>query len=69
MWLLLTEQLLTDLPRELEATFGWDAGWSISIPAVAVGIVVITGWEALTAVRRMRDTGRVEPVGARADGQ
>jgi hypothetical protein len=36
---------------------------------VAVGIVVITGWEAFTAVRRMRDTGRVEPVGARTDGQ
>lgn len=69
VWLLLTEQLLTDLPRELEATFGWDAGWSISLPAVAVGLVAITGWEAVTAVRRMRDTDRVEPVGTRAAGQ
>ncbi|MBM6544610.1 hypothetical protein JNO54_00425 [Janibacter sp. YIM B02568] len=58
VWLLLTERLLTDLPRELDATFGWGTDWSISLPAVAVGIAVISGWEAVTAVRRLRDARR-----------
>ena len=58
VWLLLSDRLLTDLPAEFNATFGWDADWTISIPAVAVGIAVICGWEAVTALRRMRDTTR-----------
>ena len=51
VWLLLSDRLLTDLPAEFNATFGWDADWTISIPAVAVGIAVICGWEAVTALR------------------
>ena len=58
VWLLLSDRLLTDLPSEFNATFGWDADWTISIPAVAVGIAIICGWEAVTALRRMRDTTR-----------
>lgn len=54
VWLLLTDRLLTDLPAEFNATFGWGQDWSISLPAVAVGIAVICGWEAITALRRMR---------------
>lgn len=56
VWLLLTDRLLTDLPEELNATFGWSDDWSISLPAVAVGIAVICGWEAVTALRRLRGT-------------
>lgn len=56
VWLLLTDRLLTDLPAEFNATFGWSDDWSISLPAVAVGIAVICGWEAVTALRRLRGT-------------
>lgn len=56
VWLLLTDRLLTDLPAEFHATFGWSDDWSISLPAVAVGIAVISGWEAVTALRRLRGT-------------
>lgn len=54
VWLVLSEQLLTDLPAQFHETFGWGDDWSISLPAVAVGIAVICGWEAVTALRRMR---------------
>ena len=56
VWLLLTDRLLTDLPEELNATFGWSDDWIISLPAVAVGIAVICGWEAVTALTRLRGT-------------
>ena len=58
VWLLLAGRLLTDLPRELEATFGWEGEWRVSVPAVAVGIILVCGWEAVTALRRMRDARR-----------
>lgn len=54
VYTLLTEQLLTDLPAEFDAVFDTGADWSLSIPAVAVGVAVISGWEAVTALRRMR---------------
>lgn len=60
VWLVLSEQLLTDLPREFGETFGVAADWTLSLPAVAVGIAIICGWEAVTALRRMRDTTRSE---------
>ncbi|MCW4601371.1 permease prefix domain 1-containing protein [Janibacter hoylei] len=56
VWLLLTDRLLTDLPAQFHETFGWSEDWSVLLPAVAVGIVVICGWEAVTALRRMRDS-------------
>ena len=58
VWLLLAGRLLTDLPQELDATFGWGTGWSVPVPAVAVGIALVCGWEAVTALRRMRDARR-----------
>lgn len=58
VWLLLAGRLLTDLPHELEATFGWEGEWRVSVPAVAVGIILVCGWEAVTALRRMRDARR-----------
>lgn len=61
VWLVLSDQLLTDLPQELNAAFGWDADWSISVPAVAIGVVIVFGWEAVTSLRRMRATGDDEP--------
>ena len=56
VWLLLTDRLLTDLPAQFHETFGWSRDWSLSMPAVAVGIAVICGWEAVTALRRLRDS-------------
>lgn len=56
VWLLLDGRLVTDLPREFGTAFGVDADWTLSLPAVAVGIAIICGWEAVTALRRMRDT-------------
>jgi hypothetical protein len=58
VWLLLSEQLLTDLPREFGEAFGVAADWTLSLPAVAVGVVLVCGWEAVTALRRMRDAAR-----------
>ncbi|QBF44986.1 permease prefix domain 1-containing protein [Janibacter limosus] len=58
VWLLLGEQLLTDVPTEAAAALGVGADWTLSLPAVAVGIVLVCGWEAVTAVRRMRDAKR-----------
>lgn len=49
---LLTDQLLTDLPTVLAERFGTDVNWSVSYPAVAVGIVVVCGWDAIASVRR-----------------
>lgn len=56
VWLLLTDRLLTDLPAQFHETFGWSRDWSLSMPAVAVGIAVICGWETVTALRRLRDS-------------
>lgn len=56
VWLLLTDRLLTDLPAQFHETFGWSRDWSLSMPAVAVGIAVICGWEAVTALRRLRNS-------------
>lgn len=58
VWLVLSEQLLTDVPAEFAETFGVAADWTLSLPAVAVGIVMVSGWEVVTALRRMRDATR-----------
>lgn len=58
VWLLLTDRLLTDLPAEFHATFGWSDDWTLSIPAVAVGVALVCGWEAVTALRRLAGARR-----------
>lgn len=61
--LLLGDLLLTDVPAAVEDTFGWPADWTLSVPTVAVGVLVICGWEAVTALRHLRDSRRAgEPV-------
>lgn len=52
--LVLEGRLLTDLPRTLGEQFGWDADWSVSTPAVVLGIVVVCVWDAVTALLRAR---------------
>lgn len=71
VWLLLSDQLLTDLPTVFAERFGTDLDWSVSYPAVAVGIVVICGWDAVASVRRawlVRD-GSARGEGRRASAQ
>lgn len=60
VWLLLDGRLLTDLPAEFAQTFGWGSDWSVSEPAVAIGIVVVCAWDAVQALLRVRRARRAE---------
>ena len=61
VWLLFEGRLLTDLPTEFAQTFGWGSDWSVSEPAVAIGIVVVCAWDAVQALLRVRRARRAEP--------
>lgn len=58
VWLVLHDRLLTDLPVVLEEKFGWDADWSLSMPVVVLGVIVIFGWDAMASVLRVRRGAR-----------
>lgn len=58
VWLTLSDRLLADIPAALEDAFGLAADWSVPLPAVAAGLAIISAWEALTALRRLRDGRR-----------
>lgn len=60
VWLLLEGRLLTDLPTEFAQTFGWGSDWSVSEPAVAIGIIVVCAWDAVQALLRVRRARRAE---------
>lgn len=50
--LLYADRLLTDLPTVLGEQFGLDTDWSVSYPLVAGIIIVVCGWDALSAIAR-----------------
>lgn len=60
VWLLLDGRLLTDLPTEFAKAFGWSADWSVSQPAVAIGIVVVCVWDAVSSLLRVRRARHAE---------
>lgn len=53
VWLVLQGRLLTDVPVEFAETFGGSADWTLSTPAVVLGVVVVFGWDAVTSLVRV----------------
>nr|WP_281366109.1 permease prefix domain 1-containing protein [Janibacter cremeus] len=57
--LVLDGRLLTDLPQVLGEKFGWDVDWSVSTPAVVLGVVVVCGWDVVTSLTRLVRSARM----------
>lgn len=54
LWLLYADRLLTDVPAEFARVFDVPADWTLSTTAVAVGIVAVSAWDAVSGVLRAR---------------
>lgn len=52
VWLLLAGRLLTDLPQEVAEVFDVSADWTVPTTPIAVGIVVVCAWEAISSLSR-----------------